>query len=419
MRDPRGRRVSPGPAQYAPQTRRDRLRVAMGRLQRRGMPSAEAAVVELVEIAASRPARRGKLAEDGAVRAARGSVRRGGEVAHSTRPAAAYSRVDQVLVASMAVYGLVLVALAVSHGIDLTPPVLLVATALLVLLAFRRRLPLREWLPFVAIALAYELIRGYQATLNAMVHVAGMIDAERSLLGGNLATAMLQSAFHPAHGPDLVAAAATVMYVLHVPLPIAVGAFLWFRSRANFPDYVAAILVLSTAAFITYLLLPVAPPWWAAAHGYLPGPGGQPLITYLQPAAFASIIDSAGLDGHTVFAVAFGDISPDQIASFPSIHAAYPFLAYLFARRVLGRGRWAVLAYAVAAWFSIIYLGDHYLVDVIGGIAYAIAAYWIVTSAPSMAGRLSSSHAGAAVSRWLSVGRRDGRPPGRGEQPAE
>ena len=332
---------------------------------------------------------------------------------------AASSRNERLLVVSMAVYGLVLVGLAIVRGVELTPTVIAIAAGLVGIVALQRRLPLAEWIPFVAIALAYELIRGYQAAITAMVHVVGVIDVERWLLGGTVATAILQAAFPPTHPPGIVATAATVLYVLHVPLPIVVAAFLWFRHRPVFGDWVAALLLLSVAAFITYVLLPVAPPWWAADHGFIPGPGGRPLITYLQPPAFAAIVNSAGLDGHALFALAFGDISPDRLASFPSIHAAYPFLAYLFARRVLGRWRWAVLAYAFAAWFSIVYLGDHYLVDVLGGIAYAAAAYWLVAGCPIGGRPLSSIDARSAISRWIPVGSRDGGAPGRGRQPSQ
>ena len=42
----------------------------------------------------------------------------------------------------------------------------------------------------------------------------------------------------------------------------------------------------------------------------------------------------------------------------------------------------ALLACTVAAWFAIIYPGDHYLVDVIGGGVYASAACWMVSGGP-------------------------------------
>ena len=177
----------------------------------------------------------------------------------------------------------------------------------------------------------------------------------------------------------------------------------------------AALLILSLAAFSTYLLLPVAPPWWAAAHGYIVGPNGSPLISYLQPAADAGLLGVFGFDGQTT--LSFGQISPDPIASFPSIHAAYPFLAYLFSRQVLGRARWAVLAYAIAVWFAVIYLGDHYLVDVIGGIAYAWGAYWVVQSW-SVAGPWLTSHAAGVESSVLGPPSLTTRPCCRGTQAA-
>ncbi len=55
-----------------------------------------------------------------------------------------------------------------------------------------------------------------------------------------------------------------VFYFLHFPLPLAIGFLLWIHQRRLYYDFVAALIVLSMAAFVTYLLLPVAPPWWAA-----------------------------------------------------------------------------------------------------------------------------------------------------------
>jgi membrane-associated phospholipid phosphatase len=34
-----------------------------------------------------------------------------------------------------------------------------------------------------------------------------------------------------------------------------------------------------------------------------------------------------------------------------------------------------MLAYTIAAWFSIVYLGDHYVVDILGGIVYVAVVY--------------------------------------------
>jgi hypothetical protein len=41
------------------------------------------------------------------------------------------------------------------------------------------------------------------------------------------------------------------------------------------------------------------------------------------------------------------------------------------------------MAYSVCVWLSIVYLADHYVVDILGGLAYAGAAYWAVIHAPA------------------------------------
>jgi hypothetical protein len=219
---------------------------------------------------------------------------------------------------------------------------------------------------------------------------------ERVLFGGRLATELLQDWLRPLTGFDPLAAGATVLYILHTPLPVVIAAYLWLHHRRLFYDFMAALVLLSIGAFATYLLYPAAPPWWAAAVGQLAGPNGDPLIAYLKPTAFDALFSSAGLNGHALFALTFGEISPDPVAAFPSLHAAYPFLGYLFLRRVGDPVAWAMLAYTFAAWFSIVYLGDHYIVDVLGGMAYALAASWLV---PRMHRRWIAAGAGDGAAR--------------------
>lgn len=280
----------------------------------------------------------------------------------------------------VAAYGALLTALAIVNDVQLTSLSVAIAIGLALTVSLRGGSVVRDWLPLLTIALAYEIIRPFSAMVVRNVHVADVISLERSLFGGEIATRILQTALRPHGGPDPLAIMATIVYSIHTVLPLAVGAFLWLRHRRVFYDFMAAMVVLSIGAFAVYVLVPVAPPWWAAAHGYLTGADGAPLIAYLKPPAIENMAASAGADGRAIFALIFDQVSPDQVAAFPSLHAAYPFLAFLFARRVLGRSRWLVLAYAAVAWFSIVYLGDHYVTDVLSGIAAAVFAYGLVTN---------------------------------------
>jgi membrane-associated phospholipid phosphatase len=67
-------------------------------------------------------------------------------------------------------------------------------------------------------------------------------------------------------------------------------------------------------------------------------------------------------------------LNPNQFAAFPSLHAAFPALALVYAWN-----RYRVLAIALAVWTlavlaSIVYLGEHYIVDALDGFLYAAIA---------------------------------------------
>jgi hypothetical protein len=292
-------------------------------------------------------------------------------------------RNDRILLAAIGGYIVLLSALMLARGVSITPDVLLIALGLAAVIVGRGRLFLRDWIPFIGLFFAYELMRGYADNFGASIHVADVIAAERLISFGQLPTQVLQGWLHPASGVDLLAVAGTVFYFLHFPQPLAVGFFLWLRHRRVYYDFVAALIVLSMAGFATYLLLPVAPPWWAQEHGYLPTANGVPAILHLKDQGFETMARALGFDGRYIYSYAIYDINPNEVAAFPSLHAAYPFLAFLFARRTFGRIGWSMLVYSVGVWFSIVYLGEHYVVDILGGLAYAGVAYWAIIHAPA------------------------------------
>jgi hypothetical protein len=301
-------------------------------------------------------------------------------------------------------YVLFLSALMIVSGVSITPDVLLIGLGLAAVLLGRGRLFIRDWVPFIGLFLAYELMRGYADDINRVVHEADVLGLERWLFGGHLPTQVLQDAFHPATGLDWVAMAGTVFYFLHFPLPLAVAFLLWVRRRRAYYDFIAAFIVLSMAGFVTYLILPVAPPWYAADNGLINGPDGMPAITYLKSQGFNDIARLFGFEGRYLYSYTIYEINPNAVAAFPSLHAAYPFLAFLFARRAFGQAGWLMAVYTACVWFAIVYLADHYVVDIVGGVAYASAAYFAVVHAPGWFRRFVDRAADPQVEADVEVG---------------
>ena len=155
---------------------------------------------------------------------------------------------------------------------------------------------------------------------------------------------------------------ATFFYFMHFPLPILVGFFFWLNSRDHYHRFIAALLLMCFLAFVTYLFWPSAPPWW-------------------QVKDVVKIIDRTvqSLWGSQYFVSAiYHSFNPNRFAAFPSLHAAFPALAAVYAwsrYRALSVG---LVAWTAAVALSIVYLGEHYVIDALDGFLYVAAATILV-----------------------------------------
>ncbi|HUC35004.1 MAG TPA: phosphatase PAP2 family protein, partial [Gaiellaceae bacterium] len=105
-----------------------------------------------------------------------------------------------------------------------------------------------------------------------------------------------------------------------------------------------------------------------AEHGLIP-----PVDPVLKNA-----LTDLGLDE---LAQAKGDASLYNVtAAVPSLHAAWPLIGLLVIRRYKLPGWlfWTQLALTIGVCFAIVYTGEHYVVDIVAGFAFALAAWWLV-----------------------------------------
>jgi len=72
--------------------------------------------------------------------------------------------------------------------------------------------------------------------------------------------------------------------------------------------------------------------------------------------------------------------SYNLVAAVPSLHAAWPVIGLLVIRKH-GLPHWLFGAQALQALgvaFAVVYAGEHYAVDVLAGVIYALVAWWIL-----------------------------------------
>lgn len=244
-----------------------------------------------------------------------------------------------------------------------TPDTLfIVLLALFVVLGQARAFIIR-FAPFLLLLLTYDSFRAIADDLNHHVHFVEMIDADRLLFGGQLPTVVLQQWWW--HGTlqwyDFYF---YFLYIIHFLAPVLLGILLWKVRGYLYWPFVWALVGLSFAAFITYVVFPAAPPWMASDLGYI-----EPIHRISSDIWHAM--------GVTNFSEVYGNLSPNQVAAVPSLHSAYPLLFVMFLVKAFGFRRmgWLYL-YPVSMWIGVTYMGEHYIIDAILGALYAIAAYY-------------------------------------------
>lgn len=256
------------------------------------------------------------------------------------------------------------VALMIFKSVSITPDRFVVFLFFGAILVGRGITFIKDWSPFLGLLLGYEMLRGFADDRGLGVQIESLVNIERWLFGF-IPTEKLQSALYQAGSVAWYDWVSVIVYFLHFPLPLTIAFFLWMKDKAQFNKFIVSLLVLSFAGFITFLLLPAAPPWYAAERGLVET---EKIINI--------IIAQIGWSWNLSYF--YDSLNPNPVAAMPSLHAAYPWLSFLALRNYSKKLGWYFLPYPILVWFSIVYLGEHYVIDAIAGVAYAQASFWVV-----------------------------------------
>jgi PAP2 superfamily len=238
----------------------------------------------------------------------------------------------------------------------------------------------RDWWPMVALLLVYGYSRGIADNLGTSVHVTTPIRFDEWLGGGTLPTAWMQqhlcgtpcTSAAPAHWYDLIA---STIYFSHFVVPLGLAAVLWVRDRGDWAAYMRRLIVLDAVGLVIYVVYPMAPPWWASEHGYYDGRTlGR--ITH-------NGWEVLGLSTARNWLVDADELS-NPVAAMPSMHLATALLVATVVIRLLDSPwRWLMLAYPVVMAATLVYCAEHYVMDLLAGLALAALVMAAVRRAES------------------------------------
>ena len=213
------------------------------------------------------------------------------------------------------------------------------------------------------------------------------IVADRLLGLGELPTARLQRALARVgpEGPEWSSLDAALVWAhwSWFLVPHGAVAYLLVCHPERFPRAAALTYAVFNVGASFYWVIPTAPPWYAAAEG-IPGADGEPPVRRMM----VEYGELFWQDGWRPLYSVFGG---NPLAAMPSLHFATSLMAALLLAEV-GPAQGAVgYGYLIALSFALVYLGEHYLVDLLGGAALTAVVRRLAPRAGPLVARLEDA----------------------------
>ena len=210
---------------------------------------------------------------------------------------------------------------------------------------------------------AYEMPHDDPERLARRAKLDYPIAADRVLGLGALPTVRLQRAFST---PGKVNRFERVLVLCHwiwFAVPHLSLAYVLIRGGDRFPRAAARMYAVFDVGAVFYWVIPTAPPWWAAAQGRIEDSE--------RVRVRRMMIEYGPVFWGPLWKPLFKFLGGNPLAAMPSLHFATSLTgAHLLSEvdPVAGTVGWT---YAGMLGLGLVYLGEHYLVDLLGGAALA------------------------------------------------
>jgi len=221
---------------------------------------------------------------------------------------------------------------------------------------------------------AYKMPHDDPQRLRARVHVDYPIAIDRVLGLGVTPTQRLQHTFASPGSINRFESVLAWCHWMWFGVPHASVLYVLARNPERFPSAAARMYAVFDIGAVFYWAIPTAPPWWAGEHGRMED---------RQAARVRRMMIEYGEEFWGDRWEALYDVlGGNPLAAMPSLHFATSLMAaHLLSEvgPVAGAVGWS---YAGLLGLALVYLGEHYAIDLIAGAALAEG---VRTAAPRVA----------------------------------
>jgi membrane-associated phospholipid phosphatase len=225
----------------------------------------------------------------------------------------------------------------------------------------------------------YEMPNDDPQALERRVRIDYTVAADRVLGFGTLPGLRLQRAL--ARPGEIGRRDAVLVWAHWIWFLVPHGTVAWFlaRRRERFPRAAAHVYAVFDLGLIGYWAVPTAPPWYAAQQ------------QRADPDLRRMMVEHGERFWKDRWGPMYGFLGGNPLAAMPSLHFATSVMAaHMLAEAGPTKGA-AGWTYALTLGFALVYLGEHYVVDLLAGLALAEGVRLAAPAVAPAAQRLSAA----------------------------
>lgn len=254
----------------------------------------------------------------------------------------------------------------------MAPYVYIIAIALSLLtirLVARERSDFRIWAMYVLAFVLFAHLRTLADETGIPARFGYPVAIEKLLFAGSVPSIWLQERLYEFGRTSALDTYAIAVYASYFFAPHAFAFILWLRQPERLRPYLMAVLLTVYLGLAISYIVPTAPPWLAGQVGTVPH------VFRVMEDITTQFSASAYQQGYSV-------AGTNPVAAMPSLHMAVTFVIAFSAWRLGPIPGILSVLYAASMGFALVYLGEHYVVDLLAGlatafIAWKLAAVWL------------------------------------------
>ncbi len=223
---------------------------------------------------------------------------------------------------------------------------------------------------FIVFGIVYDLMKAFPNYSVNVIDILPIYNLEKILFGIHSGASILTpNEYFAIHNNAFFDVVSGLFYINWIPIPLGLGLYFYLKDKRQFLYFSLTFLLTNLIGFTLYYVHPAAPPWYLAQFGTealfnIPGnPAGLIRFDHFFDVPLFQSIYSR---------------NSNVFAAMPSLHSAYPIVVLYFGvKNKLGLINWFFGLFVIGIWFSAVYSGHHYLLDVIAGALTAIFGIWL------------------------------------------